>query len=124
MSDIQINSSKDIDTARQALFGGDLFIYGQLPSVKALCSFADELICETFGDLQPQKAQFDLPVEQFVEKVGPLKSHFTNHRRPSLLPLLSSVIITLWRSTRRWRNCIQFCKRVPARFCRSLVSGI
>lgn len=81
MSAIQINPNKDIDTARQALFAGDLLIYSQLPSVQALCRFADELIRETFGDLEPEKAQFELPVEQFVEKIGPLKSHFTNHLR-------------------------------------------
>lgn len=40
--------------------------------------YAQSLITEAFGDLDPQHAQEVLPVDDFVKIVGPLKSKFTN----------------------------------------------
>jgi hypothetical protein len=39
------------------------------------------LIGEAFGDLDPQRAQFDVDIEEFVRRVGPMKSRFTNDDR-------------------------------------------
>lgn len=42
-------------------------------------AFARELIEEAFHPLSPERAQFELPVERFVEIASPLKPRFIHH---------------------------------------------
>jgi hypothetical protein len=64
---------------RRRLYAGDVFVYSPRPSTKALTELARELIEEAFAPLEPQHAQDQLPVEKFVEIVGPLKPRFIHH---------------------------------------------
>jgi hypothetical protein len=66
---------------RQRIYDGDILLNSPLPSVVALCDFARSMIQEAFTQDDPRKAQFSLPVEEFVKILAPLKSKFTNHLR-------------------------------------------
>jgi len=56
----------------------------------ALTDFARELVEQAFHPLQPEGAQFDLPVEQFVDIVSPLKPRFIHH--PKTMALLRALL--------------------------------
>ena len=75
---------------RRRLYSGDVFVYSPRPSTRALTEHARELIAEAFGPLDPQQAQESLPVERFVEIVGPLKPRFIHH--PRTLELLLDLL--------------------------------
>lgn len=70
------------DTERRSqLYAGNIFFYEPRPSSKALCDFAWSLIQEAFHPIAPQRAQFELKVEDFVKIIAPLKTQFTHHPR-------------------------------------------
>ncbi len=79
MAPIHPAGSFSDDVRRQRLFAGDLFQFTALDSVRRLCGFARSLAEGAFGDLDPQTSQFAMPVEAFVDVIGPLKRTFTNH---------------------------------------------
>ncbi len=64
---------------RQRLYSGDIFVFTPRPSSLALTDFARELVEQAFHPLQPEQAQFELPVERFIEIVAPLKPRFIHH---------------------------------------------
>jgi hypothetical protein len=72
---------------RRRLYSGDIFVYSPRPSTRALTELARELIEEAFNPLDPEHAQESLPVERFVEIVGPLKPRFIHHPRTQELLL-------------------------------------
>ena len=63
---------------RQLIFGGDILLYSSSEATNTLVRHCREIIAETFGELDPERAQYSLAVEEFVSLVGPLKSRFTN----------------------------------------------
>jgi hypothetical protein len=75
---------------RRRLYSGDVFVYSPRPSTRALTEHARELIEEAFSPLDPEHAQESLPVEKFVEIVGPLKPRFIHH--PRTLELLLDLL--------------------------------
>jgi len=75
---------------RRRLYSGDVFVYSPRPSTLALTEHARELIAEAFSPLDPEHAQESLPVERFVEIVGPLKPRFIHH--PRTLELLLDLL--------------------------------
>jgi len=68
-------------TRRKLLFEGNTFFYEPRGPGKALCQFAWELIQEAFAPIAPEDAQREMPVEQFVKIISPLKTRFTHHAR-------------------------------------------
>jgi hypothetical protein len=85
MITLYMNRQVADDARRQSLFGGDFYLYTGLAGAGALAQHAKDLIAEAFGDLDPERAQFAMPVEEFVARVGPLKSEFTNGQRTKRL---------------------------------------
>lgn len=79
MSTIYFDSSLDDTARRQRLYEGHIFVYPPQPSTIALCRFADKLIREAFGDLSPEKAQHNMPVEEYASVLSRLKPLFINH---------------------------------------------
>jgi hypothetical protein len=79
MNTIYFDSPVSDATRRQCLFEGQLFVFSPRPSSIALCQFADDLIRKAFGDLSPEKAQYDLPVEEYAAILSKLKPMFINH---------------------------------------------
>jgi hypothetical protein len=66
-------------TRRERIYRGDIYVFSPRPSVTAFTEFARHLIEEAFAPLEPMEAQFDLPVERFVEIVAPLQPRFIHH---------------------------------------------
>jgi hypothetical protein len=64
---------------RERLYQGEVFAIPPTPAVAAFAEFAWELIREAFGDLDPITAHHELPVEDYVARLGPLKTGFTHH---------------------------------------------
>ena len=81
MSTIYVNRRIAEPDRRQRIFAGDFFLYDDVPESHAIVGWAKQLVGEAFGDLDPQRAQYQLEVEEFVRRVGPLKSRFTNDPR-------------------------------------------
>jgi hypothetical protein len=90
MSTLYFDTHLGDEERRRRLYAGDVFVYSPRPSTRALTELARELIEEAFAPLEPQHAQDHLPVEKFVEIVGPLKPRFIHHpkTRGLLLELL------------------------------------
>lgn len=64
---------------RESLYRGSMIIIPPRPSSITLAEWARHLIEEAFGDTDPRNAQYEMPVEQFVAIVGPLKPRFIHH---------------------------------------------
>jgi Phytanoyl-CoA dioxygenase (PhyH) len=62
--------------SRRRLYGGAIFVLSPRASLRALVEHARGYIDEAFAPLDPRMAQHALPVERFVEIVGPLKPRF------------------------------------------------
>jgi hypothetical protein len=85
MTTIYVNRPIDEPARRERIFAGDFFLYTDVPESLAVVDWARALAVESFGDHDPQRAQFELDVEEFVRRVGPLKSRFTNDERTKTL---------------------------------------
>jgi hypothetical protein len=66
---------------RERLYDGEVFAIPPSPAVAALAEFAWEMVCETFGDLDPITAHKELSVEEYVALLAQLKPGFTHHPR-------------------------------------------
>jgi hypothetical protein len=93
MSTIYFDSPMSAAERRARIFAGDVFVYSARPSTLALINFARELIEEAFAPLPPRTAQFQIPVEKFVEIFGPVKPRFIHH--PRTMGLLRDVVAEL-----------------------------
>ncbi|HET6260569.1 hypothetical protein [Pseudonocardia sp.] len=81
MITLYLNRQIADDRRRESLFSGDFYLYTGQPGAAALVKHAESLIADTFGDLDPERAQFEMTVDEFIARVGPLKSEFTNGQR-------------------------------------------
>ncbi|TCK21126.1 hypothetical protein [Pseudonocardia endophytica] len=81
MITIYLNRDISDDERRQSLFSGDFHLYSGRPGALAFVDHAKNLISEAFTGLDPERAQYEMDVEEFVRRVGPLKSEFTNGQR-------------------------------------------
>jgi len=78
---IYLNREVDEPTRRESIYSGDFHLITGHPASLAIVDWARSLIAEVFGDADPERAQFDLSVDEFIERVSPLKSRFTNDDR-------------------------------------------
>lgn len=81
MTTLYLNRRLSDDERRARVFDGDFFLYTDDRGSRALCALAREMTEEAFAGIDPERAQFDMPVEEFIRRVGPLKSGFTNSAR-------------------------------------------
>jgi hypothetical protein len=79
MMTVHLDSSQSDSDRRAALYRGDLFLYSPRKASIALCEFAREMIQSAFGHRDPRTAQYEMPVEQYVSIVAPLKPAFIHH---------------------------------------------
>src|SRR5215213_9691334 len=82
---VYLNSPSPDDVRRQRLYAGQIFLFTATPQLAALRDFAAEMIEEAFAPYDPVTAQFDMPVERFVDIFGPLKPRFIHHSRTKQL---------------------------------------
>jgi hypothetical protein len=64
---------------RQQLYEGQLFVYSPTSSSLALVELARQLIGAAFGPLDPETAQYQMPVEQYAATLADLKPKFIHH---------------------------------------------
>jgi len=76
---IHYDSTLSDDERRSCLFAGDLFVYGPTPESMQLVDLARGMLKEAFGPLDPELAQYHMPVEQFARLLGELKPRFIHH---------------------------------------------
>jgi hypothetical protein len=81
MSAIFFDAELSDERRRQQLYEGALLVYSPTSSSLELCKFAQELAREAFAPHDPEKAQFVLPVEKYVEILALLKPKFIHHPR-------------------------------------------
>jgi hypothetical protein len=81
MTNIFVDGAMPDDDRRQLLHKGAIFLYSPSPSVESLVAFTRELIENAFRPYDPRTAQFELPVEQYVDILAKLKPFFIHHPR-------------------------------------------
>jgi hypothetical protein len=91
MSTILVDSNATDSQRRELLYGGTVFCYTPKTAVAQLTSHAWDIINDGFAPLDPAKAQDELSVEQFVERIAPIKPKFTHS--PKAKELLRDLLI-------------------------------
>lgn len=76
--------------ARQRLYEGDIFVLDPLPAALELVEVARAEIEEGFAPHDPLRAQYSMPVDEWVERFAPVKPRFIHHPRTS--DLIASVL--------------------------------
>ena len=79
MATVHFDSLMGVDERRAKRFAGDLFVFSPRSSLTRLVELAREMIEEAFAPHSRQTAQYDMPVERFVEIFGPVKPRFIHH---------------------------------------------
>jgi hypothetical protein len=90
---IFVDSTLDDATRRERLYDGDLFLYSPRPSTLALTDHGRRMAEEAFGSLDPEKAQFEMPVEEYAALLAELKPKFIHH--PESKRLINEMLIDL-----------------------------
>src|SRR5258707_6123062 len=81
MNSIFLDAPVNDDKRRELLYGGQLLVYSPTPSSLKLVNFAREMAQEAFHPLDPETAQFHLPVERFAEILAELKPKFIHAQK-------------------------------------------
>jgi hypothetical protein len=79
MNTVYFDANVPDDARRQRLHNGQLFVYSATAGSRALVDLARSLIREAFGSLDPETAQYEMPVEQYAAILGTLKPKFIHH---------------------------------------------
>ncbi|MBV9142457.1 MAG: hypothetical protein JO115_16365 [Pseudonocardiales bacterium] len=87
---VYLDSAVPDQVRRERLYAGQIFVFTPTPQTRTLRDFAAELIEEAFAPLDPGTAQYEMPVERFVEIFGPLKPKYMHH--PKTRQLLCEVL--------------------------------
>jgi hypothetical protein len=75
---------------REKLYSGQIFVFSPRPSTVKLSEFARQMIEAAFSGKDPLVAQYDMPVEKYVEIVAPLKPKFIHD--PQTIVLLRDLV--------------------------------
>ena len=81
MNSVFFDPRVDDDVRRDWLFAGQLVVLKPTPASLALVELARELITEAFGSRDPEKAQFEMSVEEYAALLSGLKPKFIHHPR-------------------------------------------
>jgi hypothetical protein len=93
MNTVYFDGHQSESERRKKLYEGQLFVFSPRPATLKLCDFARQMIEDAFAGRDPLVAQFDMPVEKYVEIVAPLKPKFIHH--PQTMDLLRDVVSDL-----------------------------
>src|SRR5439155_6585115 len=93
MNTVFVDDKMDDRERREQLYQGQLFVFSPTNSSHAFCAFARELAAEAFAPHNPEEAQYDLPVEKYVEILASLKPRFIHH--PKCKELIREVFTDL-----------------------------
>ena len=76
MNAIYLDAPISDEQRRELLYRGQLLVYSPTPSSLALVNFARKMAEEAFHPLDPETAQFHLPVERYAAILAELKPKF------------------------------------------------
>ena len=76
MNSIIIDAPISEERKRELLYRGQLLVYSPTPSSLALVDFARKMVEDAFRPLDPETAQFHLPVEKYASILSELKPKF------------------------------------------------
>jgi hypothetical protein len=76
---VYIDPSVDEAARRQRLYAGQLVVLSPRPSTLALIEHARDMIEGAFDGVDPLTAQYEMPVERYVEICAPLKPAFIHN---------------------------------------------
>jgi hypothetical protein len=79
MTTVHFDSRMQDDERRERLFAGDLFVYSPTPQSLELVQLAREMLATAFGSLDPELAQYHMPVEQYARVLTEFKPKFIHH---------------------------------------------
>ena len=79
MNTIYFDPNFPDDIRRKLLYEGQLIVYSPRKSSREFCAFARSLIEEAFSPLNPESAQYHMPVEQYAGILNKLKPYFIHH---------------------------------------------
>jgi len=79
MKNIHVDSKLGDSERLERLYNGELFVFSPRPSMLKLINHAREMIEKAFAPIDPQKAQYSMAVEKYVEICTPLKPGFIHH---------------------------------------------
>src|SRR5262245_19458032 len=79
MSTLLVDANVEDEQRRGQLYDGHLFLYSPTARSLAFVELAREIIGEAFGRLDPETAQFILPVEEYAALLADLKPKFIHH---------------------------------------------
>jgi hypothetical protein len=79
MTTVYYDPPFDDEARRNHLYEGDLIVLSPSKATLAFCQFAKDLVKEAFAPLDPESAQYHLPVEKYAEILGKLKPTFIHH---------------------------------------------
>ncbi len=75
------DSRLDDPTRRSRLYDGQIFVFSPRASSLALADHARSMIEAAFEGIDPLRAQYEMPVERYVEICSPLKPAFIHNDR-------------------------------------------
>lgn len=79
MTTVFTNPAITDDERRTRIYNGHVLVYSASPESIALIEHARGLISELFGAKDPQTAQYDMPVDDYVALLAELKPRFIHH---------------------------------------------
>lgn len=80
MNLIHIDSKFSEEKKREELYRGNLFVTSPNATTEAFVAFASNFIERAFGSADPETAQHEMQVEEFVEILKLLKPEFIHHQ--------------------------------------------
>jgi hypothetical protein len=90
MSTLYFDCDVPDDVRRTRIYAGHVFVFSPRSSTRAFTEFARTMIEDAFAPLDARTAQFELPVEKFVEIVAPLQPAFIHH--PESKRLIAAIL--------------------------------
>lgn len=84
------DSNVNDDIRRERLYNGHLYVHSPKPAMLKLVQHARSMIEAAFKGIDPQKAQYHMPVEKYVEICAPLKPQFIHH--PDTKKILQQIV--------------------------------
>ena len=79
MHTVYLDSSASESVRRSRIFEGQIFLFSPRASIRALGEHARSMIEEAFPGKDPRYVQFEMPVEDYVAVVAPLKPRFIHN---------------------------------------------
>jgi hypothetical protein len=82
---VYLDPGTDEAVRRERLYNGHLYLLAPRPSTLALVEHARDMIETAFGGIDPLTAQYEMPVERYVEICAPLKPGFIHNDKTKAL---------------------------------------